>query len=332
MASGNDIVHTLTSPDGMLTLQAIAYGATVTRLAVPDRNANPADVVLGFADPAGYRGPHPYFGATAGRVAGRISRARFQLDGTTYPLAVNDPPNHLHGGVRGFDKHRWHARQLSSAAVRFSLTSPDADEGYPGTVQATVTYLLRNGTFTIDVTATTDKATPFSLTHHSYFNLAGENSGESIESHELEIDADDFAPADASMGLLGRRERVTDANDFRRPRRLAEAIPKLHGRHGDLYFTHANGPDLVNAARLIHRDSGRVMTVRTNEPCIQLYTGMSLDGSLIGKSGKPYGPHAGLCLECEGYPDGANVPSLGDIILRPHKPLARRTEYAFSTL
>jgi aldose 1-epimerase len=336
MQNGDDCVYNLTSPDGTLKLEAIGYGATVTRLLVPDRNGKRADVVLGFADPARYRGPHSYFGAMAGRVAGRISRAQFQLDGKTYSLAANDPPNHLHGGVRGFDKQLWHAERLDPGAVRFSLTSPDGEEGYPGTVQTSVTYLLTNGAFMVDVTATTDRATPLSLTHHSYFNLAGvnlgESSGESIESHELEIYAEEFARADGSMGLTGRRERVSDANDFRRPRRLGEAIPHLHGRHGDLYFTRANGPALVDAARLVHRGSGRVMTVRTNESCIQLYTGVSLDGSLVGKSGVAYGPHAGLCLECEGYPDGANVPAQGDIILRPQAPLSRRTEYAFSTL
>ena len=331
MQSGDDCVYTLTSPDGTLALEAIAYGATLTRLLVPDRNGEQADVVLGFGDPARYRSAHPYFGAMAGRVAGRISRSQFQLEGKTYLLAANDPPNHLHGGIRGFDKHLWQAEQLDASAVRFSLTSADGEEGYPGTVQASVTYLLNNGAFTMDVTATTDRPTPFSITQHSYFNLAGENSGESIESHELEIYADEFAPADGRMGLVGRRERVGVANDFRRPRTLGQAIGALHGRHGDLYFTHAQGPDLVDAARLVHPGSGRVMTVRSNESCIQLYTGVSLDGSLVGKSSKPYRPHAGLCLECEGYPDGANTPALGDIILRPHQPLWRRTVYAFST-
>jgi aldose 1-epimerase len=329
---GDDFVYILTSPDESLRLEAIAYGATVTRLFVPDRNGERADVVLGFADPTRYRGPHPYFGATAGRVAGRIGRAQFTLDGKIYQLAANDPPNHLHGGMRGFDRHRWDAEQLNAGAVRFSRTSADGEEGYPGTVAVSVTYSLQHNAFTVDVAASTDQATPFSLTHHSYFNLAGENSGESIGSHELEIDADDFAPAEQSMGLLGKREPVGEANDFRRPRQLAEAIPHLHGRHGDLYFTRAVGQPLVYAAKLVHRQSGRVMTVRTNEACIQLYTGVSLDGSLMGKAGVAYGPHAGLCLECEGYPDGGNVPALGDIILRPQQPLRRQTVYAFSTL
>jgi len=332
MHNGEDLVYTLTSPDGAITLDAIAYGATVTRLLVPDGRGERADVVLGFSDPARYRGPHPFFGAVAGRVAGRISGSQFQLDGATYRLAANDSPNHLHGGVQGFDKRLWQGEQLDPGAARFSLKSEDGEEGYPGTVKVSVTYLLQNSAFMVDVTAAADRPTPFSLTQHSYFNLAGENSGESIASHELEIYADEFAPADSSMGLLGRRERVNEGNDFRRPRPLDEAIPHLHARHGDLYFTRAHGPALVDAARLVHRPSGRVMTVRTNESCIQLYTGVSLDGSIVGKSGLPYGPHAGLCLECEGYPDGANVPAMGDIILRPDKPFGRLTVYAFSTL
>ncbi len=332
MQTGDDCVYSLTSPDGTIALDAIPYGATVTRLLVPDRHGKPADVVLGFADPKRYREPHPYFGVTAGRVAGRITKSRFQLDGKTYSLAANDPPNHLHGGVRGFDKHVWNAAKLNHASVRFSRTSPDGEEGYPGTIEASVTYTLEKGAFIVDFEGTADQATPLSLTHHSYFNLAGEGSGVSIESHELEILADAYAVSDNAMGLVGKRESVSKANDFRQPKLLREMIPGLHAKHGDLYFTRAAGEPLMDAARLVHRDSGRVMTVRTNEQCIQFYTGVSLDGSLVGKSGAAYGKHAGLCLECEGYPDGVNVPALGDIILRPGQTFRRRTVYAFSTL
>jgi aldose 1-epimerase len=316
---------------GGLKLRAIPYGATVTHLWVPDREGKVADVVLGFARDEEYHGPHPYFGVMAGRVAGRITNARFTLGNTTYGLAANDPPNHLHGGVHGFDKRLWQMQRLDDHSVRFSLTSQEGEEGYPGTVQTRVVYALSpRGEFIVDVEATADQPTPVSLTHHSYFNLAGEGSGESTESHDLEIFSDEYAPTDARMGFLGRRDAVTEGNDFRRPRRLAEAIPHLFAHHGDLYFTRRDGAAVSLAARVTHQGSGRVMSVLTSDPCIQFYTGYGLDGALTGKSGVAYGRHAGLCLECEEYPDGVNTPGLGDIILRPGETLRQRTVYAFS--
>ena len=325
--------YSLTSPGG-LTLRAISRGATVTHLSAPDRWGKHADLVLGFANDENYWMPHPYFGAMAGRVAGRITGARFELNGRTYSLAPNDPPNHLHGGVQGFDKQIWNAEKLTGQSVRFRRVSPDGEEGYPGRVDVGVTYTVSpDNTFIVDVEAITDAATPFSLTHHSYFNLAGEASGESVENHELEIFADHFAPADAHMGLTGKPEVVNSGNDFRRRRMLSEAIPKLHAQHGDLYFVRrdTDAAEPVLAARLSHPPTGRMMSVYTTEPCIQLYTGVGLDSTLIGKSERAYGRHAGLCLECERYPDGANTPALGDIILQPGRKAFQRTIYAFST-
>jgi aldose 1-epimerase len=326
--------YSLTSPSG-LTLRAISRGATVTHLSAPDRWGRAADLVLGFAKDENYGLLHPYFGAMAGRVAGRITGGQFELNGRTYPLARNDPPNHLHGGIQGFDKQIWNAERLNAQSVRFWRVSPDGEEGYPGRVEVSVTYSVsRNNEFIVDVEATTNAATPFSLTHHSYFNLAGEASGESVETHELEIFADDFAPADGHMGLTGKREAVNAGNDFRRRRLLSEAIPQLHAHHGDLYFVRrgASGAEPALAARLVHTTSGRVMSVYTTDPCIQLYTGVGLDGTLKGKAGIEYGKHAGLCLECERYPDGANTSALGDIILQPGRKALQRTIYAFSTV
>ncbi len=326
--------YLLTSPGG-LTLRAISRGATVTHLSAPDRWGRQADLVLGYAKDEDYGMPHPYFGAMAGRVAGRITGAQFELNGRTHPLAQNDPPNHLHGGIQGFDKQIWNAERRDGQSVRFWRVSPDGEEGYPGRVEVSVTYSVsQDNAFIVDVEATADAATPFSLTHHSYFNLAGEASGESVETHELEIFADDFAPADQHMGLTGIREAVNAGNDFRRRRLLSEAIPQLHAQHGDLYFVRrvTVGAEPVLAARLMHAASGRVMSVYTTEPCIQLYTGVGLDGTLKGKSGRDYGKHAGLCLECEGYPDGANMPALGDILLQPGRKAFQRTIYAFSTM
>jgi aldose 1-epimerase len=328
--------HVLQSAGGM-SVQILTYGAIVSHLRVPDRHGNLADVVLGFNQLEDYLKPHPYFGAMAGRVAGRITAGRFTLDGHTYALAKNNGPNHLHGGERGFDKKVWSTTLIDpdddAASLRLSCVSPAGEEGYPGTVSTAVTFTVTaDNRFIIDLEARTDAPTPFSLTHHSYFNLAGEASG-SIEGHELQILADTYVPADESFALLGRRETVK-ANDFRRPRPLTDVIPNLHGQHGDLYFVNrpsgSSQRECVLAARLVDPISGRAMTVSTTEDYLQLYTSAKLDGSLIGKSGRAYGPFAGLCLECEGYPDGANVPELGDIILRPGQVARQTTIYAFS--
>ncbi len=329
-------VHRLRGARG-LAVDFLSLGGIVTRILAPDRHGRLGDVVLGFADPARYREPHPYFGAIAGRVAGRISGARFTLDGLSYRLAANDGANHLHGGPLGFHLQPWRvepqAGSTGVASYRLSRRSADGEEGYPGNVDVRITYSVTDdNVFIIETEATTDRATPFSLTHHSYFNLAGESSG-SIEDHYLEIQADTFAPTDEAMTLLGRRTPVDTANDFRQARRLGDAIPTLFQRHGDLYFlpTAPSGPKLRRVARLLDPASGRVLTVSTDEACLQLYTGASLDGSLVGKSSRPYGRHAGLCLECEGYPDAANHPDLDPAdILRPGQTLRRTTHYAFS--
>ncbi|HEX8372475.1 MAG TPA: aldose epimerase family protein [Chthoniobacterales bacterium] len=326
-------LYTLANANGM-SVSILNLGGIVTALRVPDRHGEYADVVLGFDNFASYLAPHPYFGAIAGRVAGRITDAVFMLDGETYSLPRNNPPNHLHGGVRGFDKHLWSASPSThpngDESLRLSRVSPDGEEGYPGNVSVAVTYTLTSSNaLMLETEATTDRSTPFSLTQHSYFNLAGEGSG-SAENHVLQIHAEAYAPTNGQMTLLGRRESVTDANDFRQPRRIGEVIPGLHQGHGDLYFLPGDG--LHEIASLTDPASGRRLTVSTTEACLQFYTGRFLNGTLVGKSGRAYGPHAGLCLECEGYPDGANTPSLGDIILRPGKTLRQTTIYAFSNV
>ncbi len=332
---------TLCGP-GALVAEIITYGATLTRLLAPDRHGCVADVVLGFSNLESYCLNPGYIGATVGRVAGRLTGARFRLDGRQYELARNDGPNHLHGGVEGFNKKVWTAfpvtREGGNPSLRLSYTSPDGEEGYPGTVQVSVTYTItEDEVFLIETEAVTDKPTPLNLTHHSYFNLAGESAG-SIEEHELQIHAKLFAVTDECMTLLGREEPVAGrGNDFRSPRKLAVAIPGLFQNHGDLYrlrvdTDHSSLAELSPAARLEHQESGRVLAVSTTATHLQLYTGAALDGSLIGKSGARYGRHAGLCLECEGYPDGANTPELGNIILRPGQTQREVTAYAFRSL
>ncbi|MDA8527415.1 galactose mutarotase [Opitutaceae bacterium] len=314
----------------------ITLGGIITSLRVPDRDGALADVVLGFNNLADYLKPHPYFGAIAGRVAGRINGAHFELDGRSFPLAANDPPNHLHGGTGGFSRRNWSATPLvrsdRAPSVRLEYHSPDGEDGYPGNIDVAVTYTFTaEHALIVEIEATTDAATPFSLTQHSYFNLAGEDAGDA-SAHELQIWADSYAPADDRMALLDRRKPVVaGGNDFRESRTVASALPLLHGQHGDLYFLPKSAAGkLHRAARMHDPSSGRTLTVRTDEPCLQFYTGVSLDDSTIGKTGQPHGPFGGLCLECEGYPNGPNTPELGDIILRPDTRFHRTTRYEFS--
>lgn len=331
---------TLTGSGG-LELEVITYGGIVTRLLVPDREGRLVDVVLGLRDLESYLAGHPHFGAITGRVAGRITGAQFTLDGKTYKLARNQAPNHLHGGVEGFDKKIWTATPMEApeggASLRLSYRSQDGEEGYPGTVDVTVTYTITSdNVFSIETEAVTDRPTPFNIAHHSYFNLAGEHSG-SIADHELHVYADKYVPTDDDLTLLGRYVPVNGrANDFRKARRLGDAIPNLFLNHGDLYLLH-NGAtrsshELAPAACLVEPHSGRALNVSTTETHLQLYTGTALDGTLTGKSGMQYGKHAGVCLECHGYPDGANAPEFSDNILRPGYPQRHTTMYAFSAI
>jgi len=323
-----------------LTLEIITYGAALTRLLVPDRDGRFADVVLGFDNITAYSTHSAYFGGVVGRVAGRVSNARFTLDGEVYELASNDPPNHLHGGTRGFDKKIWDAAPAENTtgepSLRMTYRSPHLEEGYPGAVDVTVTYTITHDNIVeVETRGVTDRPTPFSLTLHHYFNLAGEVSG-SIADHELQICADEFIQTDESMTLLGKTIKVHgSSNDFRRPRVLGEAIPYLFRNHGDLYvirrtFDEKKAATPLPAARLVHPASGRALEVSTTVTHLQLYTSRGLDGSLTGKSGTAYPQYSGVCLECEGYPDGANQPHLGDIILRPGIPRREVTRYAFS--
>jgi aldose 1-epimerase len=322
---------TLTNAHG-LRLKLITYGATITELHVPDRHGTMADVVLGFSDLVGYLGSHPYFGCVAGRVSGRITGGKFSRDGHNYQLLINDPPNHLHGGAVGFDKRLWQA-QVIDDGVKLTYRSPHGEEGYPGNVDVYVTYSLTDeNELIIRYEAVADQPTPLSLTNHSYFNLAGEGSG-TIENHLLQISSSEIAQTDTHMTLLGTRSIVAGrSNDFNEPGRLADAIPGLLNSHGDNYLlAHPTRKSLDLVARLEDPASGRVMEVLTTEDCLQLYTGASLNGSLIGKSGRPYPRFGGLCLECQGYPDGANHPELGDIILRPGEVCRQTTIYSFLT-
>ena len=311
----------------------------MTKLLVPDCSGHHADVVLGFSGLESYLKGHPYFGAIAGRVAGRITGAQFDHDGSSYRLTDNEPPNHLHGGYRGFDKQLWTAtpvvRPDQAPSLLLKYRSRDGEEGYPGNVDVSVTYTVNNdNVFIIETLATTDRATPLSLTHHSYFNLAGAGSG-SIEDHTLQIYADEFIGMNTDLTLSDHLESVTGTpNDLRLATPLAAQLPLLASDHGALYRVRkpAVAGEPVKIAQLTHPASGRLLTCSTTNSHLQLYTASALDGSITGKAGRPYGKYAGVCLECEGYPNGVHRPDLGDIILRPGAPQHHITTYAFSGL
>ncbi len=335
LATGEDVELFTLANDSGLRMCVMTYGGTITELHVPDGNGETADVVLGFDRLEPYLAGHPFFGCITGRVAGRISGGRLELDGQTIPLVINEAPNHLHGGEVGLDKRLWTPEPHDDpVAPSLSLTyrSPHGEEGYPGNVDISVRYTLDGSSLVISYEAVTDQTTVLSLTNHSYFNLAGEGNGTG-EDHLLEIFADAFVPTDEDMTLSGRSEPVcAESNDFRTPRCIGDAVPKLWKEHGDGYCLRDRTTDIPElAARLTDPTSGRAMETYTTETCLQFYAGKYLDGSAVGKSGQAYGPLAGVCLECHGYPDGARHPEFGDITLRPGKTYRQQTIYTFST-
>jgi aldose 1-epimerase len=311
-------------------VRILSFGGIVQSLRVPDRAGVPGDVVLGGADLAFYLRRHPYFGCITGRVAGRITGGRFRLGGQNYALAVNNPPNHLHGGVTGLDRRIWRAEPDGEDTLVLRYRSPAGEEGYPGNVEFTVTYrLTERNELVITNEATADELTPVSLTNHSYFNLAGEGSGP-VDDHRVQILADEYVPTDGNLTLSGQRRLVTgEATDLRESGRFGDFVPRLHLEHGDNYLLNPCGGEVSVVARVHDPGSGRTMEVRTDEACLQFYTGAFLDGSFTGKSGGPYARYHGLCLECHGYPDGVQHPDLGDIVVHPGQPRRRTTVYAF---
>jgi aldose 1-epimerase len=330
--------YILTNAAGM-TAKIITYGAILTELDVPDRDGKLGDVVLGFDNLKDYLAGHPYFGATVGRVANRIAKGRFTLDGKEYKLAVNNGPNSLHGGQKGFDKVVWKAhpgRTANGAAVEFTYVSKDGEEGYPGTLTATVTYTLTNNNFLrLDYTARTDKATPVNLTNHTYFNLAGAESGDILH-HELMIAADKYTPADDTLIPTGEIKPVKDTPfDFTTLRRIGERIDQLKGDPGGYdvnYLLNSGGKEEPGwAARVSEPKTGRVMEMYTTEPGVQVYTGNFLDGKQKGRGGVVYKKHGGFCLEAQHFPDAVHHDNFPSIILKPGQTYKQTTIYQFST-
>jgi aldose 1-epimerase len=330
---------TLTNAHGV-EMRVMTYGGIIVSLRVPDRNGKLGDVVLGYDSLAGYIRDSPYFGAIVGRYGNRIAKGRFTLNGTEYHLAVNNGPNHLHGGIRGFDKVVWRAepfRDARGVGVVLRHTSPDGDEGYPGTLQATVTYTLTDrNEILIDYAATTDKAAPVNLTQHSYFNLAG--SGD-ILGYTLMIAADRYTPVDSTLIPTGVLAPVAGTPfDFRTPHTIGERIGdaneqlRFGGGYDHNFVLTRPDTGLALAARLTDSLSGRTLELRTTEPGVQFYSGNFLDGSITGKGGTVYRHRTGLCLETQHFPDSPNHPEFPSTILEPGRTYRSRTTWTFGTL
>ena len=329
-------LYVLTNAGGM-TAKVMTYGAILTELHVPDRAGKRADVVLGFDDLKGYLAGHPYFGATVGRVANRIAKGGFTLHGREYRLAVNNGPNALHGGRKGFDKVVWKAEPMhkkDAVAVKFTYRSPDGEEGYPGNLTASVTYTLTDqNELRLDYTATTDKATPVNLSNHSYFNLAGARSGETILGHELMLAADRYTPVDDTLIPTGEIKPVRGTPlDFTRPTAIGARIGQLKqtGGYDHNFVLNSGGKALALAARVREPKSGRVMEMSTTEPGVQFYTGNFLDGKTKGKGGVAYPKHYGFCLEAQHFPDSVHHANFPSVILEPGKSYTQTTVYKFS--
>jgi len=315
------------------------YGGIVTSWLVPDRRGLMGDVVLGYDNLDGYLKATPYFGALVGRCCNRIAKGRFTINGVTRQLAINNPPNSLHGGLRGFDKVLWDAKPSltpDGPAVELSYLSPDGEEGFPGNLRVKAVYTLTvdNG-LRLDFTATTDQDTVVNLTHHSYFNLAGRGD---VLNHAVQINADNITPVDATLIPTGRLQDVTGTPfDFRRPAAIGARIEendeqlKFGGGYDHNFVPNKPANKLAVVARVTERTSGRALEVLSTQPGVQFYTGNFLDGTITGKGGWVYQRRNGFCLETQHFPDAINHPNFPSVVLQPGQTYRHSILWRFST-
>jgi len=329
-------LYTITNPNGA-SVAISTYGGTVVSLNVKDKAGKLGDVVIGFNTLAGYLGEHPYFGALIGRYGNRIAKGKFSLNGTSYNLAINNSPNALHGGLKGFSRQVWQAKEVGENGLELTYVSRDGEEGYPGKLTVTVGYTFTPANeLRIEYTATTDADTVANLTNHSYFNLGGlENN----LTHQLEIYADRFTPVDAGLIPTGELRPVKGTPfDFTTPHAIGERIDadeeqmKLgSGYDHNFVFTKHDG-QLNLVAKVSEPTSGRVMEVLTTEPGVQFYTGNFLDGTLKGKAGRPIQRRAALCLETQHFPDSPNQPKFPTTVIEAGAVRKSTTVYRFGVM
>lgn len=324
--------YTITNPGGTAII-LLSYGAILSSVQIPDKNGRLGEITLGFNSLEGYLGDHPYFGATIGRFANRIAQGTFSLDETTYTLAVNNGENHLHGGVAGFDKQIWDAEPFENAdeaGVRFRLTSPDGQEGYPGTLEVTATYTLNSkNELLLSYTAQTDKTTVVNLTNHTYWNLGG--PGTSVLDHLFSSAAEGYLPVDETTIPLGRIAPVEDTPfDFRTPKTLGTDGDKLPGGYDHCMVLPENREGILRPlGRMIHPETGRRMEFFTDQPGYQLYTAYYLDGLAL-REGKRADSLGAFCVETQKFPDAPNRPAFPSTVLNPGETYRHNTKIVFS--
>ena len=325
--------YTLENDSGV-SVSLLTYGATLASVITPDAKGRPGEITLTLPDLESYVNNDAYLGATIGRCANRIARGTFQVDGVSYSVAVNNGPNHLHGGLEGFDKRVWRAESgESSEGVRvvFSRTSQDGEEGYPGTLKVQVSYTLtQENDLIIDYAAESDRKTPVNLTNHTYWNLEGPLTTKILD-HELRLHCSRYIPVDETLIPTGEMAEVSGtAMDFTSRKRIGGDIDQVPGGYDHCYVVDPSKEVLPPVAELLGPESGRRMQVLSTMPGVQFYTGNFLDGSNVGPNGVAYEKHTGLCLETEYYPDSVNQPTFPSVILEPGREYRQRTVHRFS--
>lgn len=322
--------HTIQSDK--IKLAFIKLGGRITSLTCADRNGNRKNVVL---SPVDVMQGNPYYGAIIGRVANRICRGHFSLNGESYKLDINNAPNHLHGGPMGFHNQLWEIKSLKPDQAVLVYTSNDGEENYPGKVETEVSYTVVDHDLIIQLRATTDRTTPINLTHHCFFNLAGEGTGDILD-HVIEINADHYTPLDQHQIPTGEIKSVADSPfDFRKAKRIGEGIDADHEqiRYGQGYdhnfVINNKGKVLSKAARVEEIVSGRTLEVFSNAPCMQFYTGNFIDGTETGDSGKKYERRTAFCLEPQHFPDAVNKATFPSVILEPGQVYDQKIIYRF---
>jgi len=334
-AGGKEVFLYTLSNGNNIKVKITNYGCIITSIVMPDTAGKLGDIVLGYDSLSGYVANSPYFGAIVGRYANRIAKGKFTLNGKNYQLAVNNGNNSLHGGVKGFDKVVWDAKETrdsKGARLELSYLSRDGEEGYPGNLKVKVTYSLDDhNELTLLIEAETDKATPVNLCNHTYWNLGGADT--SILGHILTLYADQYTRVSSELIPTGEMPFVRGTPmDFNNSVAVGAGIDKVKGGYDHNYVLRKKSGSFGMAAQLYDPRTGRQVEVLTTQPGVQFYSGNFLDGTITGKGGKVYGKHYGLCLETQHFPDSPNQPAFPNTILKPGEKFAEKTVYRFSVL